>query len=157
MDTLSFFVLSQSKCRIFPRATDKMCDVEASVVRPQHVKHLGIVPHLQAVGQIQACVLPFQGMPVTWRRRLLGLQLIERRPVVDGPGRLLQGNPSYAVSLDLKAAMLTNQRKKMVADGKRAVIVGCYEFQRHVIVTTVHVPTVSQGSSHHILERFPWK
>jgi hypothetical protein len=43
-------VPSEGECRVFPWATDETCNLDASVVRPQHVKHLGIVPHLQAVG-----------------------------------------------------------------------------------------------------------
>jgi len=44
--------------------------------------------------------------------------------VVDDPGRLLQSNQSHAVSLDFKVAMLTNQRKKVVSDCERTVVVG---------------------------------
>src|SRR4051794_34605549 len=102
-------------------------------------------------------MLPLQGVPVARRRRLLGLQIIERRPVVDDPGRLLQGDPSYAVSLDFKAAMLTNQRKKVVSDRERTVVVGCYQFQAHVMVPAVHAPTVRRAVSDSILGLFPKK
>jgi hypothetical protein len=102
-------------------------------------------------------MLPFQGVPVARRRRLLGLQIIERRPVVDDPGRLLQSNPSHAASLDFKAAMLTNQRKKVVPDRERTVVVGCYQFQAHVIVTAVHVPTAKRAADDGILGLFPRK
>src|SRR4051812_43969304 len=99
-------------------------------------------------------MLPLQGVPVARRRRLLGLQIIERRPVVDDPGRLLQSNPSHAASLDFKAAMLTNQRKKVVPDRERTVVVGCYQFQAHVIVTAVHVPTAKRAAGDGILGLF---
>src|SRR3954451_23541719 len=102
-------------------------------------------------------MLPLQGVPVARRRRLLGLQITERRPVVDDPGKLLQGNPSYAVLLDFKVAMPTDQRKKVVPDRERTVVVGCYQFQAHVIVIAVHVPTVRQAAGDDILDFFHWK
>ena len=43
----------------------------------------------------------------------------------------------YEASLNFDSAAVTNQRKKVVADRERTVIVGRHKFQAHVIVTEV--------------------
>ena len=37
---------SKCKCQVLPRTTYEVCNLEASIVRPQHAKHLDAVPHL---------------------------------------------------------------------------------------------------------------
>jgi hypothetical protein len=100
--------LSKRKCQALPRTTDEACDLEASIVRPQHTEHPRAVPYLKAVGQIRRCMLPFHGMPVARRRCFPGLQVIEGRPVMDEPGSLLQGDQSHEVTLDFETAALSN-------------------------------------------------
>jgi hypothetical protein len=65
---------------------------------------------------------------------------------VDHPGRLLPSHQSDEISLDLDPATLADQQKKAVADRERAIVVGRYEFQTHVVVTEVHSPTARLGS-----------
>jgi hypothetical protein len=64
---------------------------------------------------------------------------------MDEPGSLLQGDQSHEVTLDFETAALPNQQKKVVADGERAVFVGRYEFQAHVIVTEVRFRNSQTG------------
>jgi hypothetical protein len=65
---------------------------------------------------------------------------------MDHPPILLQSDQSHEVSLDFDPTALTDQQKKVVPDRERAIIVGRYEFQAHVIVTEVRSPIIRQGS-----------
>jgi hypothetical protein len=66
--------------------------------------------------------------------------------MMDDPGSLIQDDQSHKVSLDLDLTALTNQQKKVVTDRERAIFVGCYEFQAHMIVTEVLFPMVKWES-----------
>ena len=59
--------------------------------------------------------------------------------MVDEPWRLLQGDQSHEVTLNLEPPVPPNQQKKVVADRERAVFVGRNEFKAHVIVTEVRL------------------
>ena len=72
---------------------------------------------------------------------------------MDDPGSLLKSDQSHEISLDFNPAALTDQQKKVVADRERAILVGRYEFQAHMIVTEVHSPIVKQGSRSPACER----
>jgi hypothetical protein len=74
---------------------------------------------------------------------------------MDHPPILLQSDQSE-VSLDFDPAALTDQQKKVVPDRERAIIVGCYEFQAHVIVTEVRSPII-RASDWRILQTIDLK
>ena len=64
--------LSKRKCQVLLRATDESCDLEASIVRPKHAKHLRAVPYLKAENPPLHAVPPRAGSPARMLPRAAG-------------------------------------------------------------------------------------
>jgi hypothetical protein len=126
-------VASESEEFVLPRTPDKDGHSDCSVIGPKNAEHPAAPPHVQPVLQIGQGVLPLDRTTISWRGRLAGIQLVERRPMAKDPRREMKLDQPHRIALHLERASLAQQRQDVVTDRQRTIVTRRYQAQIHTL------------------------